>query len=124
MLDEGVISYCGTIPHRLKIRGFSDTKYIERIAVEPLLPEEIVHRKDKLGHSIPLKNWMREPGKARDFILDLVSEQTIRGRGYFEPEAVRRMVDEHMDKTRNHSHRLWAVAVLELWLRKCVDSFS
>lgn len=117
MLDPDLVAFCATIPSRLKIRGFSETKYIEKIAVEPLLPHEVVHRTDKLGHSVPLKNWMRVNATVKGFVFDLLSDETVRRRGYFDPDRVRTMVQEHLDKTRNHSHRLWALAVLELWFQ-------
>ena len=117
MLDPDLVVFCAMIPSRLKIRGFSETKYIEKIAVEPLLPREVVHRTDKLGHSVPLKNWMRDNSTVKEFIFDLLSEETVGRRGYFDPDCVQTMIKEHMNKTKNHSHRLWALVVLELWLQ-------
>lgn len=117
MLDPNVVAYCAAIPSEWKIRGFSDGKYIERVAVDPILPHEIVHRKDKLGHSIPMKNWMRENPTVQQFVFDLLSEETIEKRGLFETDYVLKMKKEHLDRSRNHSHRLWALVILELWMR-------
>ena len=117
MLDPEIVELCARIPSRYKIRGWDDTKYIEKVAVEPLLPHEIVYRKDKLGHSIPLKNWMRDHEKARSFILDLISAPTLKRRGLFNPAVVKTMWEEQQARVRNHSHRIWALAVLELWMR-------
>ncbi|MBN1779924.1 hypothetical protein JW948_02265 [bacterium] len=117
MLDPDMVSLCARIPSKYKIRGWGEVKYIEKKAVEPLLPREIVHRKDKLGHSIPLKNWIRDHEKARSFVLDLISETTLKKRNLFNPAFVQTMIREHGNRTRNHSHRLWALAVLELWMR-------
>jgi len=116
MLDERIVSYCATIPARMKLPGFSDVKHVEKIAVEPLLPEEIVHRKDKLGHSIPLKNWMRDDPVVRDFFNDTLLSREMRQRGLFQSSTITEMLDEHSRSFRNHSHRLWAILVLELWL--------
>jgi asparagine synthase (glutamine-hydrolysing) len=38
-------------------------------------------------------------------------------RNLFKPEAVRRLVDEHVTGTRSHADRLWLLVNLELWLR-------
>ncbi len=122
MLDPNVVSLCAKIPPDLKIKGFGDTKYIERIAVDPLLPYAVAHRKDKLGHSIPLKNWMRNHPKVKEFMLDVLSESRIKNRGYFRPDRVRCMIEEHLSSRRNHSHRLWALMVLELWMEKHLRS--
>jgi len=53
LLDHRLVEYAATIPSHLKIRGLWDAKYIQRRSMEGVLPDEIVHRKDKLGHSIP-----------------------------------------------------------------------
>ena len=117
MLDPELVLLCARIPSKFKIRGWDDTKYIEKVAFEPVLPDEIVHRKDKLGHSIPLKNWIRDHSEARSFVGDLVSKITLHKRGLFDPVMVERLWQEHQNRIRNHSHRLWALAVLELWMR-------
>ncbi len=122
MLDPNVVSYCARIPSGLKIKGFGDTKYIERMAVESLLPAAVAHRKDKLGHSIPLKNWMRSHPKVKNFMLDVLSESRIKRRGLFRPEYIHHMIKEHLSSRGNHSHRLWALMVLELWMEKHLRS--
>jgi len=117
MLDPDLVNYCATVPSKFKIRGFSDVKYIEKTAIEPLLPKEVVYRKDKLGHSIPMKNWLIDNARVKEFVYDLISENTIRSRNYFNPEYINKMKEDHLNRVRNNSHRLWALAVLELWLQ-------
>ena len=116
MLDPELVTFCSKISSDLKIKGMSDTKYIERKAVMPLLPYEITHRKDKLGHSVPLKNWMRENSTVESFIRDILSETRIKNRGIVDFNAVGKMEKEHKQKMFNHSHRLWSLVILELWM--------
>jgi len=113
MLDPDLIT---------KIQGWFDTKYILKKSMEGLLPHDIIYRKDKLGHSIPLKNWIRDDPDVRGFILDFLSEDSVRRRGLFRYAAVEKMIAEHMKKRRNNAHRLWTLAVLEMWLREHYDS--
>lgn len=115
-LDPQLVDFCARIPSQFKIRGWFDSKYIMKKAIEPWLPHEIVYRKDKLGHSIPLKNWLRDNKHVREFVGDLISESRLRRRGLVRPEYVARMWDDHMASRVNNSHRLWSLAVLELWL--------
>jgi len=124
LLDPRLVEFCAAIPESYKIRGLSDVKYIERKAVEAFLPYEIVYRKDKLGHSIPLKNWIRHHPKVRSFFYDMLSPSRIRNQGLFRPESVQRMLSEHVEARENHSHRLWALIVLECWLKKRWEAFS
>jgi asparagine synthase (glutamine-hydrolysing) len=121
LLDYRLVEYCASIPSRMKINGWFDTKYIFKKSMEKILPREIVHRKDKLGHSIPLKNWIRDKKEVRDFVLDYLSETSVRNRGFFRYPYVKKLVDDHMKKKRNNSHRIWGLAVLEMWLREHYD---
>jgi asparagine synthase (glutamine-hydrolysing) len=122
LLDHNLVEYCASIPSKMKINGWFDTKFILKIAMEKILPNNIVHRKDKLGHSIPLKNWMREIKEIRDFITDYLSESTVNKRGFFQYSYIHKLLEEHFEKKRNNSHRLWGLAVLEMWLQERFDS--
>ena len=122
LLDYQLVEYCASIPTRLKINGWFNTKYIFKKAMEKKLPRDIVYRKDKLGHSIPLKNWMRDNEEVKNFILDYISEQTIRKRDIFQYKYINQLVEDHLHKKRNNSHRIWGLTVLEMWLQEHFDN--
>ena len=42
-------------------------------------------------------------------------------RGYFEPQYIKVLLDEHSRKRRDHSHSLWILWMLELWHRRYID---
>jgi len=122
LLDYRLIEYAATIPSELKIRGMSDTKYIFKRTMENVLPHDIVHRKDKLGHSIPMKNWMRDHPKVKEFVGDVLSESRIKSRGIFNYKFIQNLMTQHQSKKTNFSHRLWALLVLELWFSNKMNS--
>jgi len=122
LLDRRLVEFCATVPSELKIKNGSDVKYLLKKTMQPVLPRDILFRKDKLGHSIPMKNWMRDEPRVRGLMLDLLSESSLKKRMYFDPGVVEGMIIEHLSKKENHSHRLWALMVLELWFREHVDS--
>jgi asparagine synthase (glutamine-hydrolysing) len=121
LLDHRLVEYAATVPSRLKIRGLSDSKYIYRRALEKILPRKILYDRPKLGHSVPLKNWLRDDGEVKQWVGDMLSGETLSKRGLFRPAVVRRLIDEHSSRRNNHSHRLWALTVLELWMREWLD---
>ncbi len=86
-----------------------------------ILPDEIIYRKDKLGHSVPMKNWLRDIPVVKDFLSDILSENIIKKRGYFNNNYIQNLLNDHLKGKQNNSHRLWALLVLELWLKKNVD---
>ncbi len=122
LLDHRLVEFGATIHPRLKIGRRSETKYILKQAMKDILPKEIVFRRDKLGHSIPMKNWMRDDKRVQTFMMDILSEASLKKRRLFNEKRVSQMISEHLTKRSNHSHRLWALMVLELWLRKHIDS--
>jgi asparagine synthase (glutamine-hydrolysing) len=117
LLDHRLFEYAARIPSKLKFRDASNTKFIQHRAMEGLLPDEIVHRKDKLGHSIPLKNWLRSDPEVKSFVRDTLSGRGRRTLGLVDDAYVQRLWEDHQRSSHNNSHRLWTLTVLELWLR-------
>jgi hypothetical protein len=55
------------------------------------------------------------------YLRVLLEERTLQ-RGYFKPEAVRALIDEHRRGRRNRSGILWRMLVLELWHRNFMEA--
>lgn len=117
LLDHRIVEFALNLPPHLKLNG-GETKAILRRVMDGRLPESIL-KKPKEGFSIPLKHWMRED--LRPLMTDLLSADTVRRRGYFDPNTVSRWVQEHLDQKANHSHRLWTLMVFELWHQQVLE---
>jgi asparagine synthase (glutamine-hydrolysing) len=118
LLDHRIVEFALNLPTRMKLHRVQ-TKLILRKAMADSLPAATLN-KPKQGFSIPLKHWLRGP--LRPMMLDLLSEDAVRRRGYFEPRTVSQWIREHLDVRANHSHRLWALMVFELWQRKVLEA--
>jgi len=64
-----------------------------------------------------MKNWLRTDGKTRTWIEEVLRDGSPEVRGFFRADFIQRLLDEHQSRTQNHSHRLWAMLVLKLWLK-------
>ncbi len=117
LLDHRIVEFAMNLPPQLKLQG-GRTKVLLRKAVGDMLPAPVLD-KPKEGFSIPLKHWLRED--LRPLMTDLLAPDTVLRRGYFEPATVAQWVDEHLARRANHSHRLWALMVFELWHRHVMD---
>ena len=95
-LDPMVTNLAFALPTRLKVRGLQK-KVLLRKAVEPLVPREIVHGK-KRGFSIPAAAWLR--GELEPFARATLSAETLTRQGFFRPEPVTRLLDEHVAGAR------------------------
>jgi asparagine synthase (glutamine-hydrolysing) len=118
LLDHRIVEFAVNLPPAMKLHGMQ-RKVILREAMAGRLPAQILN-KSKQGFSIPLKHWLCGP--LRPLMTDLLAEDCISRRGYFQPECVSRWISEHLDGRANHSHRLWALMVFEKWQRSVLRS--
>ena len=117
-LDSEVVDFMSRMPPQMKLHGLK-SKYIFRRAVEGVVPPEIVQRR-KAAFGAPIRSWLRRDLHA--MVDDLLSERTLRQRGYFEPAVVRSMVEQDRRGEGDHTMRLWALLTLELWHKTFIDS--
>jgi asparagine synthase (glutamine-hydrolysing) len=73
-----------------------------------------------MGFGVPLAEWFR--GELGEHARHVLLDARALGRGYFRPEAVRRLLDEHRSGTFDHGYRLWGLLFLELWHREWIDN--
>jgi len=116
-LDHRLLEFACRVPSALKVKGMT-TKYVLKRALKGLVPEEIIWRK-KHGFGVPVGRWFRT--SLRDYIRDTLLSPEAMGRGYFRPEALRLLVEEHISGRRDHGHRLWALLTFEVWHRLFID---
>jgi asparagine synthase (glutamine-hydrolysing) len=117
-LDVDLVDWCARVPANLKVRGGIGNKYLLRRAAANILPREIAERREKLGHTVPLKEWIRGDAQVRELVLDHLSPEILAKRGLFRAPAVEALVVEHLSRRRNNAHRLWTLALIEMWLRE------
>lgn len=116
-LDHRVVELAARMPLREKFRR-GRGKRILLEAFADLLPEPITRRK-KMGFGVPIDHWFRGP--LAGYVREVLTDPSTLGRGFFRPDVVRRLVDQHVGGQFDHSYRLWALLVLELWQRQWVD---
>jgi asparagine synthase (glutamine-hydrolysing) len=116
-LDHHVIEFAASLPEKLKLKGLT-TKYILKRVLKRLLPAENLER-PKMGFGVPIGHWFR--GELQGYLREtLLSEKSMR-RGLFKPAAVKRMIEQHTNRTRSYDHQLWTLLMLELWFERFID---
>jgi asparagine synthase (glutamine-hydrolysing) len=83
-LDENVFSFLSRVPAGLKLRGLRD-KYLLRLVAERWLPKEIAWRRKAMFRA-PFDSFHLEV--APPFVEQLLSPESLRRTGYFDPQAV------------------------------------
>jgi asparagine synthase (glutamine-hydrolysing) len=116
-LDTAVTNLALALPTRHKVRALAK-KVLLRKAAEPLLPPEIVHGK-KRGFSIPAAAWLR--GELEPFARDTLAPDRLRRQGFFKPETVVRVLDDHVSGREDLSRQLWGLLAFTLWHERHVE---
>lgn len=117
-LDYRVYEFAAGLPNEMKLRGRTTKWALKEIARRRGLPADLVGRR-KQGFGVPIGAWLR--GELRAWVEDLLLDPRSLARGYFDPQGVRRLLQEHLDGTVDHTYQVWNLAVLELWHRCWID---
>ena len=119
MLDHEFVEWVTALPVEWKFRAGTRKQILKKLAERLGIPTALLHRK-KQGFQMPLVEWMRSQSKTQ--IWGVLLEPRTLQRGYFNPGAIRSLVDEHMRGRRNRSGLLWRLLVLELWHRNFMEA--
>jgi asparagine synthase (glutamine-hydrolysing) len=114
ILDTEVADLAFALPSRLKVRAFSKKRLLKR-AADGLVPRRILNG-EKRGFAIPRAAWLR--GELRPFVDEVLSEESLRRQGFFEPRAVARLVDDHMSHRIDNGRKIWCLLVFGLWFER------
>ena len=113
-LDHRIVEFAASLPHDLKIRGFTQ-KYLLRRLMAGRLPDCVLHHK-KEGFDIPAHEWLRGP--LRPLLLDVLNPAAVERTGLFRWDGVRDLITAHMERRLNVGYELWGLMILFLWLQR------
>jgi asparagine synthase (glutamine-hydrolysing) len=121
LYDRALTEAAFTLNPRHKLQGVCEKVVLKR-AMSGRLPDAIVWR-EKSGMCVPTTDWMLGP--FRDLAFDLLGPDSIAGRGWFQPTFIARLRSGRdlsgQFRPRRIGEKLWALAMLELWLRAFID---
>ncbi|MEX1225070.1 MAG: asparagine synthase C-terminal domain-containing protein, partial [Pirellulales bacterium] len=113
-LDHRVVELAVSMPAHYRFRR-GRGKHILRAAFGDLLPASLFARR-KRGFGVPLARWFRED--LASFTKEILLDEQTTARGYLRRDAVTRLLEEHATGRAEHGDRLWALLMLELWMRE------
>lgn len=117
LLDHRLVEFAASLPVDQKIRR-GQTKYLLKSSMRGLLPDALLDR-PKMGFGVPIDRWFRED--CRGFVRDTLLSPRSLQRGYFDPAAVRDLVEQQRQGACSYGSRIYALLMLELWHREYAD---
>jgi Asparagine synthase (glutamine-hydrolyzing) len=105
-LDNDLVELINSLEVHFKQKK-GQNKWILKKILSKFLPNDIVYRK-KTGFNLPLRNWIKKDFK--EIVGDLLSEETIRRRGFFNFESVNKMIKLNNDnKNRCNIYNFFSI---------------
>ena len=111
-MDPELVRFASRLTAEELLGGGSKRMLREAFAAD--LPEFVFKRR-KMGFAVPVGEWFR--GELRPMLNDLLFAGGSFAAEHFQTAALRRMVEEHERQAVDHSQRLYALLMLELWWR-------
>ena len=115
-LDKELVEFAYNIPDCFKQKG-SEGKWVLKKALEGYLPHDVIYR-PKTGFGAPLRSWMRN--ELRELLGDILSIESLRNRGLFDPTAVWKLIAENDKGKVDASYTLLSLLCIEIWCRNYI----
>jgi asparagine synthase (glutamine-hydrolysing) len=116
-LDLDLAELAFSLPIKYKMRG-STTKYILKKVGERYLSNDVIYR-PKTGFGAPVRTWIN--GLMKPLVDEKLSFERIQARGIFNPEAVRKLIEDNMNGRIDASYTIWSLLAIESWMQQFCD---
>jgi asparagine synthase (glutamine-hydrolysing) len=111
-MDHELVQFAGGLTSGQLFNG--GPKRMLREAFAQDLPD-FVFKRPKMGFAVPIGDWFR--ADLRPMLRENLFASDSFGKQHFNMKVVERMVEEHESQRVDHSQRLYALMMLELWWR-------
>lgn len=92
---------------------FLTNSLLRKISLPPIF-------KDNMNYT-DYNNWMRDNKELRKYIYDTLLSEKSMNRGYFNPDFLTKLIDDHMTGKTNHAQILGLFLTFELFNRMFID---
>ena len=110
-LDHELVELVMAIPDTVRTHR-RDLKGLLRSSISPLLPPALLSAPKK-GFVLPLKLWLR--GRLRPLCERLLAKERLQAQALFRTDIHDRIVAPHLDGRADHTSRLWALLMFQIW---------
>lgn len=121
LFDRQLAQASFALAPQLKLHGAVE-KFVLKLAVRGRLPRSVIWRK-KLGMGVPITDWTQGP--LAPAMQALLGRAALERRGLFRNEYVEPLLQGRNlpgeTRRRRVGERLWALAMLEAWMRVFID---
>lgn len=115
LLDKELAEWSFSLPSEIKFHNNINKFILKEIAKKHVDPN--ILNRPKKGFSIPIEDWLCNElaNWMKEILLDGFAKRNI-----FSSAYISQLIEEHQAQ-KKHTHRLWSMICLELWMKKFVD---
>ncbi|MBI2504366.1 MAG: asparagine synthase C-terminal domain-containing protein [Candidatus Latescibacteria bacterium] len=114
LLDHRLVDQVCAVPAHHRFAG-GRPKHLLRQALQGIVPQPILERRDKMGFPVPIYEWFK--GELKPFVEDILLGPTTRQRGFFSMKGV----EQCLGGEQPFGRTVWGLLSLELWFRAFFD---
>ena len=119
-LDHRVVEMANGLGDEMMMPG-GVGKFVLREAFSDSLPD-VVKKRGKKGFWVPIGEWFR--GELKSGVMDLLFSSDSFCSQHLRKSVVERIFGEHVRGERDHTHRVFALVMLEMWWRRFKPSIE
>lgn len=109
LLDYRLIEFAARLPARMRVRR-GVGKWLMKHALRRYLPDDILYRR-KMGFVTPVSAWFR--GALADQARAIGQGSSLAETGWFDMDAVSRLIATHQSGLADHGRTLWQLLMLQ-----------
>jgi asparagine synthase (glutamine-hydrolysing) len=113
LTDHRIVEFMFSLPPQERIHRLTQ-KYLLKKVSEKYLPKNIIYR-PKAPFASPLRSWVRGP--LSPMVADLLSEQSLRRRGLYNPAYVAGLIARDKQGLEDNAYQIWTLLTNEIWFR-------
>lgn len=110
-LNREAVSFLNELPFDLKLHRLTG-KYLLKKCVGDLLPRNIINRSKK-GFNMPVAHWLTN--ELKELMMDMLSENYVKNQGFFNPEYIQMLIDDHLTRRKDNRKLLWTLLMFQMW---------
>ena len=113
ILNHKIVEFAATLPDQINTHD-NKAKWPLQEVLSRYIPRTLFER-PKQGFAIPIGEWLRGP--LNEWMMDLLNESSIKQQGLLNYDAIKPILEMHMDGNSDYSLNLWSILMFQSWLQ-------
>lgn len=111
-MDRLLFEYMAKVPPKLRMKGITKRRHIEKLAMKNTVPKEILNR-GNFGLEMPHSIWFFDTLKP--LLKKYLSEEMIKKTEYLSYEKVDKLLQMHFSRKKDYGRALWCILMFQMW---------